>query len=281
MKLNEILLFDEKTVTRRTEKINEKEAIKFIKEHCSEIVKRYKTSDVRLYRGFEYAGDYVFGDSISQTRKSKNTLNYYTLMMDNSELWKNFPKRSQSFICTTALGTASLYGSPYLVFPVDGTEIGVCPVPDIWFFKVKQIKYALSEFNDAIKDLATLYDIKLSETNFNKFKTDLISLGHAVEKNKNLIKMVGTKKWHDEMQWDKKFKGHGFANWFIPNFANMILQNTNDLYKWLDDFLKPEKFKITNTSNFNVTGKHECWFSGQAVFIDSKLVTKSFLKTLS
>ena len=69
----------------------------------------------------------------AKLRVSRFTSNYYTLMLDNLPAWNGWPKRSQSIICTTSIHKASNYGiAKYLVLPMNGARIGVCPEADIW-----------------------------------------------------------------------------------------------------------------------------------------------------
>ena len=52
-----------------------------------------------IYRGTysDHTSKYLFIDPKLHNRASANTFNYYTLIMDNNELWKEYPKRSKSF----------------------------------------------------------------------------------------------------------------------------------------------------------------------------------------
>jgi len=68
-----------------------------------------------------------------EKRKSRNTANFYTLMMENLSQWRKFPKRSNSLICTTDYYKARMYGTAYRVIPIDlNAKFGVCPEEDIW-----------------------------------------------------------------------------------------------------------------------------------------------------
>jgi hypothetical protein len=68
------------------------------------------------------------------TRKSANTSNWYTQIVSNSKLWKKYPRRDKSIICTNDYMTAAGYGSEgiFLVLPENNGRVGVCPEDDFW-----------------------------------------------------------------------------------------------------------------------------------------------------
>lgn len=107
-------------------------AIDVIKKHCS--IKYY------LYRWFETSkydtNDFFIIDAKKGKRSSKNTTNYYTVILDNIfdtvPSYKYFPKRSESIICTTSTKTASHYGTPYVILPFEETILGSVTEDDIW-----------------------------------------------------------------------------------------------------------------------------------------------------
>jgi len=248
MKLNEILL---ETPKPRTKSMNYKAAEKFIKENCSEILGVYKKSQVRLWRGVRSDGEYLFGDSTKRIRKSRNTDNYYTIIMDNSSDWKEYPKRSRSFICTSDSDRSTSYGTRYLVFPIDGTKIAVCPQSDIWFGWQKALGGHLNSFIGDLNMLASLYDVRLhSGSNFVEFKKGIDYLGELINKNEQILKRASK---------------YDFTTG--ESYKRNIIKNSKNLYAYFEKLLKPVDFKIETTSNYDVDGRHECWFSGEAIFV--------------
>jgi hypothetical protein len=85
-------------------------------------------------------------------RKSKHASNIYTLLMDNSPYWKDYPKRSKSIICATSINKAYSYGSVFKVIPLDkDAKFGVCPKDDIWWsFRNTLGGNHLSQFNNVL-----------------------------------------------------------------------------------------------------------------------------------
>lgn len=66
-----------------------------------------------------------------KNRPSQNTLNFYTLWVNNSPAWSEYPKRN--VICSTSERNASDYGlRTYAILPRNGSKIGVCSDFDMW-----------------------------------------------------------------------------------------------------------------------------------------------------
>jgi hypothetical protein len=85
----------------------------------------------------------------NKTRVSANTTNHYNLLFSNLPSWKDLPPRNKSLICTTNLYTAKEFGpQTYLVFPLDGAHLGVCPAEDLWRTKIEEMNVYLEAFND-------------------------------------------------------------------------------------------------------------------------------------
>ena len=62
-------------------------------------------SEFEIYRwvSLKHPGEIIYSNSLTAMRKSANTKNWYTLLMDNIlPEWAAYPKRSQSFICSTS-----------------------------------------------------------------------------------------------------------------------------------------------------------------------------------
>lgn len=109
--------------------IDAKAAHKLLEQHCSLSL---KTAQYPIVRGFD-ASEMKLIDTSKTIRKSTNTSNYYTMIMD-SVLPAQFPRRSKSIICTNFAGRqyASSYGNPFAIVPFDSAKIGMCPYEDLW-----------------------------------------------------------------------------------------------------------------------------------------------------
>lgn len=150
----------------RSEEIEIQKAIEFLRDNCSDAL-----SAAPIYRGVKQPPkDAFFIDPKKSTRKSRNTKNFHTLLVDNSPRWQAYPNRSQSIICTTNERRALDYGrgSAYRVFPVNGSKIGICPANDWWFSfsfleesmekfdRLRLMKGDINEFNYLLSGLANV-----------------------------------------------------------------------------------------------------------------------------
>ena len=80
-------------------------------------------------------------DTSATERKSENTSNYYTVILDNIPSMANFPKRSRSFIGSTNKDRARSYGfldnKFFVMIPYDGVKIGIVGEQDMWDTEVR------------------------------------------------------------------------------------------------------------------------------------------------
>lgn len=105
------------------------ELVALIKTHCSDSL-----NGQRIFRGSKSILKNGIFNPESGERKSQNTSNYYTKLVDSNPKNSKFPKRSKSFIATTRQRTAEIYGqgSAMALFPYNGTAIGVVNSADFW-----------------------------------------------------------------------------------------------------------------------------------------------------
>lgn len=120
-----------------------------------------------IYRGMKPTSPLVYADGSLLERKSANTNNYYTLMMDFLPSWKGWPKRSKSFICTSNERGSRAYGELYFVVPLENQPIAVCSNNDFWqFVDFKSYglsMYDLSDFNRSLRYLSNTIAIITKE----------------------------------------------------------------------------------------------------------------------
>jgi len=107
--------------------IDEKSAFKIFEKNCNVYSLKYN-----IHRGISHKGDFYMIDPTKSLRISRNTSNFYTLLMDNLPNWSKYPKRSKSIICTTNYGQSQNYGHSYTVLPFKDAKIGICPARDLW-----------------------------------------------------------------------------------------------------------------------------------------------------
>jgi hypothetical protein len=105
--------------------------VQALKKHCSQAIKGAK--ETPIYRGWKTRRPAGIYDSSTGSRKSANTTNFYTTIFDTNPENDDWPKRGNSFICSTSQGSAMGYGVIHQVFPFDGVKIGVVGAADIWY----------------------------------------------------------------------------------------------------------------------------------------------------
>lgn len=218
--------------------------------------KSYK-SKYKIFRGINGGGaaDFLYIDpSKGKTRTSANTKNYYTLIIDNSPMWKSYPKRSRSIICSTDIDTAGVYGIVYNVYPVNGAEIGVCPDSDIWNSFAQSFPDAdwtsLEDVNLFLERMMLLNgaDVKMSDKSYN----NMIKSFKIIEKERKPLRNYTNS------------TSSGEYSRFYDNF----LESGTTLLDYMEDILSPTKnnFKIMKSGD-NIGNDNEVWIGSPCVLI--------------
>jgi hypothetical protein len=133
------------------------DAIDALNAHCKDALWMLK-GNRPLWRGQISTSEinktgFALVDPSKTERRSENTSNYYTLILDNIPSRKEFPKRSRSFIASTSyiIGRSySLQRSPIVLIPYDGVKIGVVHAEDIWLTEINLfgVRDEIETFND-------------------------------------------------------------------------------------------------------------------------------------
>jgi hypothetical protein len=139
MRINEVLKYE---VFEKNGKANDNFAK--IEGRCSDALEACSNGKM-IFRGTRINTlPVMLVDPSASQRKSANTENYYTLLIDNLPSWQNYPKRSKSLICSTSRHVAELFsqdndknGGVYIVLPFNGAKIGICPQRDIWLTNIQ------------------------------------------------------------------------------------------------------------------------------------------------
>lgn len=157
----------------KSQPINEEAESEIVKLLCgrfSSAWNKYFKEEQEIWRGVKSSYDY--GNIVVMTpgtRISQNVNNLYTRLM--SEIlpeWKEYPKRSNSFICTNSDALSSFYGDSYLVLPENGAKIGICPKADIWdSFRLTLNHTSIPDFVAGMKEILSIAT-KKSENKINE-----------------------------------------------------------------------------------------------------------------
>jgi len=153
----------------KSQPINEEAESEIVKLLCgrfSSAWNKYFKEEQEIWRGVK---SYDYGNIVVMnpgTRISQNVNNLYTRLM--SEIlpeWKEYPKRSNSFICTNSNALSSFYGDSYLVLPENGAKIGICPKADIWdSFRLTLNHTSIPEFVAEIRAILSIANEKSLES---------------------------------------------------------------------------------------------------------------------
>lgn len=238
----------------RVTEISEFEIKNLIKNNCK------KSVNQSVWRGTRYFdNDFGYGEASESKfeRTSANTLNYYTLIIDNHPSWKKYPKRSKSFVCSTTQSYASGYGSLFRVIPFDNVEVGICPAEDMWssFKKITalgQYMWQLQSLFDITPDI----DTTNLQNDYKKLIKSLNKLGSFLrnQNEKELKELSNIIPW-EYYKYTNNFK------WNVT-FSDYIIAILNP---------KNNNFKLQKAGNMNVSGEKEVWFSGPSVFINYRM----------
>lgn len=215
------------------------EAKKLLNTHC-------KNMDFNepYWRGMSNGASSYILEGSKGNRKSINTSNHYTIIIDDilQSKDKNYPLRSKSIICANNynLNTAVQFGEKvYAIFPYDNTIIGATSKEDIWFTSIK-----LGKFNgklDAINDLFKFAGIEA---------TSIKDITHQIE-------LLFDKKPRDLDYLQKKLIKH--------------FDNKESIYDDLIKAYSPDSMNFTfgNSNIINkIKGPRELWFGGKCIAIE-------------
>lgn len=99
---------------------------------CSDFMS--KSADKPIIRGMDSANSFYTLEGEKGGRKSRNTTNHYTVILDEFLPEEGYPRRSKSIICASWGNRfhAAGYGTKFAIIPLNGTKIGVCEGGDIF-----------------------------------------------------------------------------------------------------------------------------------------------------
>ena len=214
------------------DEITLKKAVKIFKEKC----KNVDLENGVLYRGVysNYGSDFNILTGEDGERKSANTTNHYTKIIDHNLKGTDYPLRSKSTICSTDDDYARVFSAadPLVLIPFDGVKIGVCASDDMWESKVK--------FDGITMDVAELNELYgINGVKDDSFKTIVDGIEKAVKAGKRQITRLFTD--------DKSIKEQLEDVYSIENLGFSLIEN-KDISK--------------------LKGSRECWVGGSCLAIE-------------
>ena len=240
--------------------MNDEETEKHIKNYCNE----YNPEKFEIVRNVAVNNNlpsidinYLVNPN-ERKRTSHAFFNTYTLLIDNFESWKDFPKRSAALIATLNHKNIENKNVKYVVVPYNNVIWGVCPGNDIWYNWKKFGEITGSnQIHYWIKKLNVLYSNKNREVPFDN------------ENYENLVKQINSLK---ELFMDREYTNARFNKRSpMTKFINYV--NTFDkekpLIEILEDLMNPydNGFKVCTTKELNdlPLKEYEIWTNDKVV----------------
>ena len=260
-------IFEGQYETSRTAKLSREQFAKLLKDHCSKNLKIILQSKKCFWRGtWKETGMYVLMDSArsEEKRKAANVRNYSNLILSNSKLWEKFPKRDESFICSTAHSYASKYSrsDPHLIIPFDDTVIGECSGDDI-FESFTNVPY--QEVPQFFKYVGYDVGIDFDEYDWNKFKEQNVLLNRYFTSGEYRSKAESIE---EALKGYFKFKGADETAFVEKCRKNGILET---IEKEMSPFANG--FSLTKDIG-SLQSNREVWFSGKAIAVANASVSQ-------
>lgn len=306
----------EAIVTRwEQQPLSDDEAMAHINKFSSSWLDAVKNGGV-LYRGFDKSlGDngYTYLDSTNARRTSKDTNNEYQVMMDASPSLREYPSRSNSFICTTSLKYAGVYsgdgaGTVAVMIPHDGAVIASTSRADmltirigspIWpKVSIEQLSFRIGRVLEA-EDIWTTpddpknIDFILSRMSAEELLIKLLYESISLANKEMHHIMIDMKDLSSELiaknpRYNKLFtfmKNNAFASGSVAKlYAALKEAPVNSRFTWLSEqLMTPEHLDLSLHKYGDAldtrAGGVECWFSGKAVAVTVPMFV-SMLRTL-
>jgi len=246
-------------VEGRSQAVSQEQAFEILRTKCSSAL-----TATPIFRGVGKSSEHhMWVEPQNFSRKSANTQNYHTLLVDNMASWSAFPKRSQSIICTTDMMKAARYGGlggqgVYRVLPINGSTIGVCSDDDWWdsFSQFERFGVNVASFNDDLEEvfIAFFNDVPASgPANWKIFEDWITKVDEQIQKAKRVKRSSGS-------DWADDFRG---APGYLIDNDGMSFTDT------LRTLLEPiaNGFKMANINNFQTQNKVEVWTDGPSLLI--------------
>lgn len=225
---------------------------------------------------FIFRGD-VIDDNIVNRKPGirvslNNSYNYYNRLLSNIlNSWKHYPKRNQSFICTSSYEYAAHWSDVVnLVLPINGTKLGICPRWDMWrsFTEHSDIERMLY-FNIDISKFFSIINDTLADVHDYIFKyEDNKEVYRYIVKTESNIKKLTENKVNDLIEY---FHADMYNANIFEYIIRSVYNDTETIISCLDDILNSEKneFRTEFIESYSIpiNKQRELWFSNEAIFI--------------
>lgn len=230
--------------SKHKQSITTEKAIEIAKQHCSKAI----ANKIELWRGGNFDDDCYLMDTSHTVRRSANTSNHYTIILDKFLGEKDLPMRSKSFIMTGEPRTAESFGTSRRIIPFDDAKIGNTGKEDLWYVDLN------SKVDMAFEDFSALYSrLDVDDKSYDQIVKDTLNL---------LKKLRGT----DEGDLDRDMED------FLKLFkdADLDIKSIELELKNIFDF-DSIGFKFYTGATAPKYTINECWLSGKALAVTDEI----------
>jgi hypothetical protein len=223
-------------------------------------LEQYKKGNI-IWRGIPTKNNIVVVDPTKVERKAANTYNFVNTLQSTLPLWKDYPPRNRSLICSGSKDIADSYGSdePHVVLPFGDPILGIVPDVDWWHaFDVDILCNALNIIFHSTQKTVSKRDLSEDPENFFK---DIKTIERTQVERPNLVEVAA----------DIAIAEYFNARVTVPLIYELL---SKPLLVSLSDYMDPHKlnFKTVQLSNFTST-RNEIWFSAPALLIKRSQLT--------
>lgn len=252
-----------KTDRKDTEILSLSETVDIFKKYCN----NFDLNNPHIVRQVDLdRSKYYLINPKKQYRKSANTQNYYKMIMDNSENWKDFPKRSYSIICTYLQNSNKIVEkssyNKYVVVPYNNSIWSICPTTDIWgSFRKNSLEgnSTLQDLNLVLNNISLLLiNEKLVEYDYERFCYQLDLITDKIIQLKSNNEKINLNQYNVELIYNNVNENKnlltvldGILNphkneFQLLEYSDLININLNDVEIWSDTsalFISPDNYQ--------------------------------------
>lgn len=220
----------------------------------------------------QYNCEYFWSNSVD--RVSRDNGNYYTTIIDNCEEWKEYPKRSHSFICTlpTESNKDNQARLTYIVIPYDNPMFGICDNLDIYFgfnYLLKDRYDSISYFFEGLNEISIILGLgEIRDSSFEDIKMDINKLQKHIYDNystyNNFFDSIPQDKIKSVMMYNTiKIFGRYLERIWGKNIFDSIISDMNPT---------KNNFKLLKYSELKYASfvENEIWVDSPCVFISTE-----------
>jgi len=256
MKVNEIITESSSTILQLDE------YRKLLESEYSDAYRQALKGNL-IYRGFGDMTITFMHLEPMRGRKSVNTNNVYTAIMNEHPKFQSLPKRS--VIATTSRNVAMVYSASddnlAVLFPKNGTKIAMVPANDIWNVVPEEFKGTRVGFF-SIGNMIERWALKLGVDHIDTLE-ELRHLQDVFEKEKKNDSEI-----YQDSQSKLRYELELFAS------KKIVEEILNDGPKRLYEMIDPDLFKVFDISNLPdlQAGNNELWFDDEYLAVSVSLL---------